>query len=162
MPADAGDQAVAVEDGVDGALGGHSEIAGQAADEQFADLSGTPVGFAGLEGDDEALDLGRELVGIADGPAGPVVERCRALVFVAGEDFVAGFTRDTELAADIGHRFSLEEAGDEAEAFFHGRTCFPRHQHLPPKRGKCYPCVRNKTSPMSRVAHCLRLRTHNQ
>lgn len=29
----------------------------------------------------------------------------------------------------------------------------PDHQHLPPNGKKCYPCVRYKTSPMSRVAH---------
>jgi len=41
---------VSIEDGVDGALGGDAEIAGQPTDEQLADFAGTPVGLAGLEG----------------------------------------------------------------------------------------------------------------
>src|ERR1700722_32903 len=53
---------------------------------------------------------------------------------------------------DVGHGFTLEQTGDEAGAFFQSRTLFPRHPHLAPKDGKCYPCVRNKLSPMSRGA----------
>ena len=50
---------------------------------------------------------------------------------------------------------ALQQPGDKAKAFFHHRTRFPRHPHLPPaKSEKCNPCVRYEMSPMSRAAHC--------
>ena len=137
--AHAADQAVAIEHGVDGALRGDAQVAGQPADQQLANLARAPMRLAALEADDQPLDLRRELVGVADRPAGSVGEGCAALVLVAGEEFVAGFAGDAELAADVGDGFSFEDAGDEAEAFFHGRTRFPRHPHLPPERGKALP-----------------------
>ncbi len=44
-----------------------------------------------------------------------------------------------------------DSQGDKAKAFFHHRTRFPRHPHLPPKGEKCYPCVRYEMSPMSQA-----------
>ena len=75
------------------------------------------------------------------------------MLLVAIEDLVAGLAGDAELAGEIGHGFALEQAGHEAQALFHHRTLLPGHLHLPPKSGKCYPCVRYDLSPMSRVAH---------
>ena len=124
----------------------------QATDQQFADLAGPPVRLVALGADDEGLELGWELVGVADRPARAVGEGTGALLAVAGEQLVAGFAGDAELPTDIRHALPVEEAGDEAEAFFHDRTHFPRHPHLPPKGEKCYPCVRNEMSPMSRAA----------
>ncbi len=145
-PTHAADQAVTVEHGVNGALGGNAEIAGKAADQQLADLAGAPVRLAALEADDEPLDLRRELVGVANRPTGSVGECGATLGLVATEDFVASFAGDAELAADIRHSLPIEEAGNEAETFFHGRTGFPRHQPLPPKGGKCSSRTRSACS----------------
>lgn len=62
------DEAVAVEHGVDGAAGGNLDIAGQAADQQLANLAGAPIWLLTLEADDQAFDWGRQLVGIAHWP----------------------------------------------------------------------------------------------
>ena len=66
-------------------------ITGQAAQEELPDLAGAPVGFVALEADDEALELGGELVGVMDGPAGAVGEGLEAMLLVAVKDFIAGF-----------------------------------------------------------------------
>lgn len=68
-PAERFDQAVPVEHGVDRALGRHAQVAVQPPDEQFADFARAPVGFFALEGDDQALDLARQLIGVAHRPA---------------------------------------------------------------------------------------------
>lgn len=47
-PADAGDQAVAVEHGMDGAGRRHPDVARQATDQQFADLAGPQCGLSRL------------------------------------------------------------------------------------------------------------------
>ena len=129
-PADAGDQAMPVEDGVDSALSGHPKVTWQAPNEQLAQLAGAPMRLVALEADDHALDLRRQLVGVADRPTGSIVEGGAALLLVSTEDFVAGLSGDPELTADVGHSLTLKEAGDEAQAFIHSRTLFPRHQHL--------------------------------
>jgi hypothetical protein len=64
--AQSADQAMAVEHGVDGTFGWHAEIAGPAADEQFADFAGAPMWLVAFAADDEGLDLRRQLVGVAD------------------------------------------------------------------------------------------------
>jgi len=66
------DEAMAIEDGMDGALGGQTHMAVETADEELPDLAGAPVRLVALEGDDQAFDLGRELVGVAHRPAGAV------------------------------------------------------------------------------------------
>src|SRR6476619_6944275 len=108
----------------------------------------------GLQADNQGLDLGRQLIGVADRPPGAVVQRLEPVLPVAVKNLVAGFAGSPELPADLGHGLSVEQAGDKAQAFFHHRTRFPRHPHLPPKKSeKCNPCVRYKMSPMSRAAH---------
>src|SRR4051794_38439903 len=106
-----------------------------------------------LERDDQALDLRRQLVGIMHQPPRTIAQSLEAAFLVAIEDLVAGFARDSELAAQIGHRFAAQQAADKAQALVHHRTLLPRHRHLPlAKSGKCNPCVRYEMSPMSQAA----------
>ena len=152
-PAAALDQAVAIEHRMDGALGGNPDIAVEPPDQQFADLAGAPVRLLALQPDNQALDLLRELVGVAHRPPGAVAQGLKPVLLVAIENLVAGLAGYAELPADLGHGFPVQQAGDKAKALFHHRTRFPRHPHLPPnKSGKCYPCVRYELSPMSRAA----------
>jgi hypothetical protein len=116
---------------MDGADGGRLDLVGQPAEEQFAQLASAPVWFVFLEADDQGLQLGRQLVGIAIGASRAVGDRGDAFGFVSAEDFVAGFAGDPGFAAEIAHALAVEEAGDEAKAFVHDRTLFPRHRRLP-------------------------------
>ena len=61
------DQAVPVEHGMDCALGRNADVAVQSADQELADLAGTPMGLVALGRDDQALDLPRQLV-VSPGP----------------------------------------------------------------------------------------------
>src|SRR5450631_960510 len=142
-----------MQDGVDGALGRDAQVAVQAADQQFPNLARTPMGLLVLEPDDEALDLGRELIGIAYRPARAIAQRLAAMLLVPREDLVAGLARDAKLPADVGHRLAVKQLDDKPHALVHHRTLLPRHRHLPLECGKCYPCVRYVLLPMSRVAH---------
>ena len=54
-----GDEPVAMENGVDGALGRHAHVSGQAAHQQLTDLPGAPMRLLALDGDDARLELGR-------------------------------------------------------------------------------------------------------
>src|SRR5262249_51403027 len=105
-----------------------------------------------FEVDNQALDRLRQLVGGAHRPPRTVAQSFEPVVFVTVVNLVAGLPGDAELSAKLGHRLALEETGDEAKAFFHYRTLLPRHPHLPPKNGKCNPCVRYEVSPMSQAA----------
>src|SRR5262245_51109981 len=70
---------MAIEDGMDGAFCREADITGQAAQEELPDLAGAPVRFVAFEADDEALELGGELVGVMDGSAGAVGEGLEAM-----------------------------------------------------------------------------------
>jgi hypothetical protein len=72
-----------------------------------------------LEGDDQTIDLGRQLVGVADRPPRAIGQGLEPVLFIAVENLVAGFAGDAELAAEIRHRLSLQKTGDEAQALFH-------------------------------------------
>src|ERR1700680_3700866 len=148
------DQAMTIEDGMDGAFGGHPHVAGKTPEEKLTDLARAPMGFIALEPDDQALDLLRQLVGVAHRPPGTVGEGLKPMILVALENLVASLSRDTELAAHKAHLFAVQQAGNKAQAFVHNRTLFPRHPHLPraKAREKCYPCVRYELSPMSQAA----------
>ena len=153
-PAAALDQAVAIENRMDGALGRNPDIAVEPPDQELADLARAPVRLLGLQPDDQALDLLRQLVGIAHRPARPIAQGRKPVLLVAIENLVAGLAGYPEIPADVRHGLPVQQAGDKAKAFFHHRTRFPRHPHLPPAKGeKCYPCVRYEMSPMSRAAH---------
>ena len=93
------DQPVAVENGMDGALGGDPDIAVEPPHQEFSDLAGAPVRLLALEPDDQALDLRRQLVGVAHRPPRAVAQCLQAVFLVAVEDLVAGLARDPELPA---------------------------------------------------------------
>jgi hypothetical protein len=149
------DQAMAIKHGMDGALGGNPDMAWQPPEQELADFARTPIRLVTLEGNDQALDLQRQLVGITHRPPRAIVESLTAMLPVAVENLVAGLARYAEISAHIRHRFPIQQPRDNAKALFHHRTLFPRHPHLPPcKRSeKCYPCVRYDVAPMSQAAH---------
>src|SRR6202022_1829635 len=64
-PAAAPDQAVTIEHRMDGALGRHPDVPIEPPDQELADLARAPVWLLGLEPDNQALDLNRQLIGIA-------------------------------------------------------------------------------------------------
>jgi hypothetical protein len=74
LPAAPPDQAVAIEDGVNGALGGHADVSGQPPHEELADFAGAPVRLFPLEPHNQALDRLRQLVGVADRAPGAVAK----------------------------------------------------------------------------------------
>jgi hypothetical protein len=122
---------MAVEDGVDGASGRHPNVAGGPAEQELSDLARAPVRLVALEGDDQALDLVRRLVGIAYRPAGAVAQSGEPVILVAVKDLVPGLARDPELPAHIRHGLAVQKTRDEAKALVHHRTLFPRHRHAP-------------------------------
>ena len=92
------DQAVPVEHGVDRALGRNADVPVQSADQALADLTGTPMGFLALGRDDQALDLLRQLVGVANRPTRTIGQGLQTVFLVALEDLVAGLARNAERA----------------------------------------------------------------
>ena len=139
---------------MDRALGRQAKIAVEPAHQKLADSAGAPVRLLLLAADDEAFNLPRELIGVADRPARAVRQGLEAVVLVALEDLVAGLARDAELPADLAHRLAVQKTRDEPQTLLHNRTLLPGHRHLPPGMpgGRCHPCVRYKLSPMSRAA----------
>ena len=97
------DQAVPVEHGVDRALGRNPDVAVQSADQELADLTGTPMGLVALGRDDQALDLPRQLVGVANRSARTVGQGLQTVFLIALEDLVAGLARNAERATDLAH-----------------------------------------------------------
>jgi hypothetical protein len=75
---------------VDRALGRNADVAVQSADQELADLAGTPMGLVAFGRDDQALDLLRQLVGVANRPARAVGQGLETVFLVALEDLVAG------------------------------------------------------------------------
>ena len=155
LAAHALDEAVAVEGGVDGADGGDADVAGEAPDEKFADFAGAPVWLFALAGDDEAFDLAWELVGVAHGTTRAIAEGDGALLSVALEELVSGLAGDAEGAANLGHRLTFEQAGDEAETFSHHAAFLPRHRH--PR----WPKPAKSVTHVSGTKRHLCLRTHH-
>ena len=154
-PARNPDEAVAVKDGMDRALGGDTHVARQAPDEKLAELARAPMGLLALEGDDQALDLGRQLVGVAHRPARAVAQGLEAMLLVAIEDLVAGLARDAELATDLAMASPSRSRATNRRRSSMTEHSFQGIRHLPPGMpgGRCYPCVRYVLSPMSRAAH---------
>src|SRR3546814_6030753 len=93
-----------------------------------------------------------ELVGIAHRAPRPIQKRDRPYLLISVEDFVAGLSGYPERPAHLRHALAVQKPSHKPQTFFFHRTLLPRHQHLRPNARKCYPCVRYKTSPMSRVA----------
>src|SRR5512135_3703720 len=138
---------------MDGAPGGNPHVAGQPPDQKLPDLACAPMQLLAFEPDNQARNRLRQLIGVAHRPPRTVAQGLKTVLLVAVENLVAGLTRYTELPAHVRHGLTVQQAGDKAKALFHDRTRFPRHQHLPPKSEKCYPCVRYEVSPMSQAAH---------
>ena len=69
-----------MKDGVNGASGGNAHVGGKPSDQELADLASAPMRLVALEGQDEAFDLLRELVGIAHRPPRTVVEGLEAML----------------------------------------------------------------------------------
>src|SRR5688500_20180217 len=131
---------------------GQADIAGQPPDQQLADLPGAPMRLVLLGCDDHSLDLIGQLVGVAHRTTRAIGKRLQAVILVPVENFVAGLSGYPERPAHLAHSFPVKQTRHETKTLLHYRTLLPRHQHLPPKSEKCYPCVRYETSPMSRVA----------
>src|SRR5215470_15014115 len=121
---------MAIEHGMNGAFGGNPDIACQPPEQELADLACAPMRLFPFEGDNQALDLLGQLVGITHWPPRAIAESLTTMLPVAVENLVAGFTRYPELPAHIRHRLPIQQPGDKAKAFFHHRTLFPRHPHL--------------------------------
>ena len=68
---------------MDRALGRNADVAVQSADQELADLTGTPMGLVALGRDDQALDLPGQLVGVANRPARTVGQGLETVFLVA-------------------------------------------------------------------------------
>src|SRR5690606_20158649 len=123
-----------IEHGMNRARGGDADIAGQSSDQQLADLAGAPIRLVFLESYNRILDLLGELVGIAHRAPRAIGERLEPVLLVTIENFVAGLSGYPERPADLRHPFTIQKTGHKTKSFFHYRTLFPRHQHLPQKR----------------------------
>ena len=108
------DQTVPMQDGMDGALGRDAQVAVQTAHQQFPNLARTPMGLLALESDDETLDLGRQLIGIAYRSARAVAQRLAPMLLIPREDLVAGLAGDAKLPAHLRHRFAVEQLDDKS------------------------------------------------
>src|SRR6185437_10805693 len=134
------DQTVPIENRVDGALGRKANVAVESPDQELADFAGSPMRLVSLQAHDQALELLRELVGVAHRPPRSVGQGLQPVLPVAIENLVAGFAGYAELPTDLGHGFPIQKPGNKTKALFHYRTRFPRHPHLPQnKSGKCNP-----------------------
>jgi hypothetical protein len=94
------------------------------------------MAFFAFEPDNQSLNLGRERIGVMHRPAGAILKRSQPFLLAAIEDLVAGLPRYPELQAQIGHRFALDQTGDDPQTFFHCRTLFPWHPTPPAKSRK--------------------------
>src|SRR5258708_12840609 len=121
---------------MDGALGRDPDIAVQSANQELANLASTPMRLLALEGDDQALDLGWQLVGVAHGAARAIRQRFDPAILVALEDLVAGLAGDPELPADLRHRFAIEQFRHNPQPLIHYRPPLPLHQTLPHSTAK--------------------------
>src|SRR5579864_2758817 len=76
--------------------------------QSFPDLRGSPTRLVLLDAHDQRLDLDRELIGMAIGPARAVSEPFQACRVVACEDLVAGLAGDAELPAQPRHLLAIQ------------------------------------------------------
>src|SRR6202166_212735 len=125
-PAAALVQAVTVEHRMDGAFGWNPDVPIEPPDQEFADLARPPVRLLGLEPDDQALDLNRQLIGIAHRPPGAIGQGLKAVFLVAVENLVAGLAGYAEIPADVRHRLPVQQPATKrrrssiTELAFHG------------------------------------------
>src|SRR5215469_5154314 len=121
------DQAMPIENGVNGAAGGDFDRVRQSPQQALADFASSPSWFLAPGCDDRRLDLFRELVGVAKGPASAVAQTFHAALLIAFQDLVSSLARDTKLSAQRRHTFAILEPDHEAHAFIHNRTFPPWH-----------------------------------
>src|SRR6202008_1717125 len=101
------DQAMAIEHGINGSFGRNPDIACQPPEQELADLACAPMRLFPFEGDNQALDLLGQLVGITHWSPRAIAESLTTMLPVAVENLVAGFTRYPELPAHIRHRLPI-------------------------------------------------------
>ena len=95
-------------------------------DQQLADLAGAPVRLLALEADDQALDLTRQLVGVAHRPPRAIAQGLEPVLLVAVEDLVAGLAGYAELPAESvmaspsSRRATKRRRSSITELSFHG------------------------------------------
>src|SRR5579864_6999377 len=77
------DHAVAIEDRMDRAFGRNLDVAVEPPHQKLPDLARAPVRLLGLDLDNQALDLVRQLVSVADWSPGAVAQCLQPLLLVA-------------------------------------------------------------------------------
>src|SRR5262249_32296048 len=107
------DQAVAIEHGMDGALGRNPNIAVKSSNQELAVLAGSPMWLPGLQLHDQAFELLRQLVGVAHRPPRPVRQGLEPVRLVAIKNLVAGLPRDAEIPADVRHGIAVQQPDDK-------------------------------------------------
>src|SRR5271165_83736 len=91
-----------------------------------------------LQSQDSRLHLHRQLITVAVRPPCAVGDSLQATLLVTVKDLVTGLTGNIEFSAQEGHRLSLQQSGNKANALVHNRPVLPWHPRSPPlgKRGK--------------------------
>lgn len=79
-----------MKDGADGALGKNPDIAVDPPGQKLPDLARAPMRLITLAGDDEPLDLRRQLADIWHPPARAIGQRLEPMLLIAIEDFITG------------------------------------------------------------------------
>jgi hypothetical protein len=92
------DEVMAIQDGVDGALGGRPKV-GVTADQDLSDLGCSPAGLVLSDLNDRVLHLNRKLVRLAVGSTAAVGEALDPDISVAVPNLIAGLPGDAEFAA---------------------------------------------------------------
>src|SRR4030095_4421955 len=119
-------QAVAIEDGVDGA-NGRQVRARELLPQLLADLRRAPTWILPLQEHDRCLDPRRRPTRLSVRAVASIAEGLDAAIFVAVKDLVAGLAGNPELGAQRRHLLALEQAGDTRESLVHDVTLLPRH-----------------------------------
>ena len=126
-------------------------------------LRAPQCGFSLLRPDDQALDLLRQLVGVAHRPPGAVAQRLEPVLLVAIEDLVAGLAGDAELPAHLASwprpsssRATKRRRSSITEHAFHGINTSRR------KERKVLPMcpVRTVTYVSGRTKHAIAAECH--
>jgi hypothetical protein len=97
-----GDQAMAIEHRMDGALGRDFDSR-ESADEPLSDLAGTPARVLALHVDNEILHLKRKLMRAAIRASASVGQPLNPAFLVAIEDLVASLAGDAKFPAKFRH-----------------------------------------------------------
>src|ERR1700716_1436275 len=155
-PAATLDQAVAIENRMDGALGRYSDIAAEPPDQELANLTRAPVRLLGLQPDNQALNLLRQLVW-RSAPDG-VTDRSGPKARAPCSDRIS-CSQSYGIRQNPGRRPSWlprPTGGRRSEGALPSPNSLSTASTPPARKGeKCYPCVRYEMSPMSRAAHSL-------